>query len=79
MTKKQLEQLLPKLQQKMTIEDMKQEISEYLETAGYADYYERVMKNKTEEETLEMYVEIFASEDGEPDWYTEWHEGYMRE
>ena len=48
MTKKQLEQLLPKLQQKMTIEDMKQEISEYLETAGYADYYERVMKNKTE-------------------------------
>ncbi len=79
MTKKQLEQLLPKLQQKMTIEDMKQEISECLETAGYADYYERVMKNKTEEETLEMYVETFASEDGEPDWYTEWHEGYMRE
>ena len=50
-----------------------------METAGYADYYERVMKNKTEEETLEMYVETFASEDGEPDWYTEWHEGYMRE
>ena len=44
---------------KRNIEDMIDEICEYAEAAGFADYYNRELKGKSEEEIRSIYKEIF--------------------
>ena len=43
----------------MDIQDMLAEIEEYYETAGFADFYERVLKDLSDEQIEEMYHETF--------------------
>ena len=44
----------------MTIEDMKIELGEYLEAAGFADAYNQILSQKTAEEIQEMYKNTFV-------------------
>ena len=48
----------------MDIQDMLAELEEYYETAGFADFYERTLKDLSDEQIIEMYKETF-SEEGE--------------
>lgn len=43
----------------MDIQDMLAELEEYYETAGFADFYERVLKDLSDEQIEEMYLETF--------------------
>ena len=45
---------------KRNIEDMIDEICEYAEAAGFADYYNRELKGKTEAEILKLYNIVFG-------------------
>ena len=40
----------------MYIEDMRTELAEYYECAGFKDVYNRVIKYKTDEEIIKMYM-----------------------
>ena len=44
---------------KRNIEDMIDEICEYAEAAGFADYYNRELKGKSKEEIVKIYKNIF--------------------
>ena len=44
--------------EEMSVEDMTEYVEEYYECAGFADFYERVLKNASEENIREMYLEI---------------------
>ena len=44
---------------KRNIEDMIDEICEYAEAAGFADYYNREIKDKSEEEIVKIYENVF--------------------
>ena len=44
----------------MTIEDMKIELGEYLEAAGFADAYNQILNQKNDEELQEMYKNTFV-------------------
>lgn len=76
MTRAEMKAYIPKLMEEMSIEDMKYEIAEYLECAGFADVYERKLKELSDEETIDNYVNTFSS-DEEPDFYWEWHKDYI--
>ena len=39
----------------ISIEDMIEELEEFYETAGFANYYERELKGKTDEQIRKMY------------------------
>lgn len=43
----------------MTIEKMIEELEMYYEAAGFANIYEKELKNKTEDEILQMYNVTF--------------------
>jgi hypothetical protein len=43
---------------KLTIEEMIEDLTQHYEAAGFADFYERELKNKTEEEIREMYNQL---------------------
>ena len=47
----------------MTIEEMIDELEEFYECAGFADFYERVLKNMSEENIRAYYAETFKEED----------------
>ena len=40
-----------------TIEEMTETLMQYYEAAGFADYYNRVLKGKTDEEIQRTYLE----------------------
>lgn len=44
----------------MTIDDMRIELGEYLEMAGFADAYNQMLSQKNDEEIQEMYKNTFA-------------------
>ena len=44
----------------MTIEDMRIELDEYLEAAGFADVYNQILSQKNDKEIQEMYKNTFA-------------------
>lgn len=44
----------------MDIQDVIADIEEYAETAGFAGYYNRVLKNMNEREIIKHYEEIFG-------------------
>lgn len=39
----------------MTREEMEEELGQFYEAAGFANYYERVLRNQTDEKIKEMY------------------------
>ena len=49
----------------MNIEDMRDELEDFFEAAGFSDFYERVLKNMTDEQIIASYNEIFSEEDPE--------------
>lgn len=56
----------------MTIEEMTDELEEFYEAAGFANYYERVLKDKTDEQIKEMYENHIKSMDEiEKEYYKE--------
>lgn len=44
----------------MAIEDMRIELGEYLEAAGFSDAYNQILSKKTDEEIQEMYKNTFV-------------------
>ena len=46
----------------MYIEDMRDELAEYYEAAGFENYCERVLKHKTDDEIIEMYKNTFGED-----------------
>ena len=44
----------------MTIEDMRIELGEYLEVAGFSDAYNQILNQKNDEEIQEMYKNTFV-------------------
>lgn len=44
---------------KINIEDMIDELCEYAEAAGFADYYNRELKGKSEEVIMKIYENVF--------------------
>lgn len=51
----------------MTIEDMIDELEQNYEAAGFENYYERVLKNASEEQIRKMYddyVKTFVEDNG---------------
>lgn len=47
----------------MYIEDMRDELAEYYECAGFKDVYNRVIKYKTDEEIIKMYIDAFGEDE----------------
>ena len=47
----------------MYIEDMRDELAEYYECAGFDNYYDRVLKHKTNDEIIEMYKDAFGEDE----------------
>lgn len=47
----------------MNIEDMRDELAEYYECAGFKDCYERVIKYKTDDEIVDMYKNTFGEDE----------------
>lgn len=45
----------------MDIEEMRYELAEYYETAGFADVYNKVLVNKSDAEIIELYKDAFGS------------------
>ena len=60
----------------MTLEDMIAELEEFYESAGFEDYYERVLKNMSEDKIREYYAETFKEEDRE---FENWEKEYKGE
>ena len=50
---------------KMSVEDMRDELEDFFEAAGFADFYDRVLKDMTDEQIIASYNEIFSAEDPE--------------
>lgn len=46
----------------MYIEDMRDELAEYYECAGFKDIYKREIKHKTNEEIITMYKHTFGED-----------------
>ena len=47
----------------MNIADMRDELEDFFEAAGFADFYERVLKDMTDEQIIACYNETFSEED----------------
>ena len=62
----------------MTREEMEEELEQFYEAAGFADYYERVLKKQTDEKIKEMYDNhIKFIEESEEDYKRE-REEYLK-
>ena len=49
--------------EEMSIEDMIEELEQYYESAGFSDFYQRELKNKTPDEIRELYKTTFDLND----------------
>ena len=47
----------------LSIDDMISCLEEYYESAGFEDFYDRMLKGKSEEVIREMYLELKRTED----------------
>ena len=47
----------------MSIEDMIEDLEQYYESAGFSDFYQRELKNKTLDEIRELYKTTFDEND----------------
>ena len=50
---------------KMSVEDMRDELEDFFEAAGFVDFYDRVLKDMTDEQIIASYNEIFSEENPE--------------
>lgn len=76
MKRKELEAALPALIREMGIHGLKDELTEYYETAG-AGGREQLQK-LFDDAVRDLYVATFSDRDDEPEgWYEEWHKDYM--
>ena len=60
----------------MTINDMIDELEDFYESAGFENFYERVLKNMSEEKIKEYYKETFKKVDIE---FENWEREYRGE
>ena len=60
----------------MTINDMIDELEDFYESAGFADFYERILKNMSEEKIKEYYKKTFKEIDIE---FENWEREYRGE
>ena len=49
----------------LTVDEMAEALEQYYEAAGFADFYNRELKGKSEDEILRMYVKTFSDEAAE--------------
>lgn len=49
--------------EEMAIEDMIEDLELYYESAGFSDFYQRELKNKTPDEIRELYRTTFDEND----------------
>ena len=47
--------------EELSIEDMIEDLEQYYESAGFSDFYQRELKNKTPDEIRELYRNTFAA------------------
>ncbi len=45
--------------EELSIDNMVEELEQYYEAAGFTDFYQRELKNKTEDEIRELYRSTF--------------------
>ena len=50
-------------QEDMSIEDMIEDLEQYYDAAGFSDFYQRKLKNKTLDEIRELYKTTFDEND----------------
>ena len=46
------------IENQISLEEMKEELIQYYESAGFSNFEEKILKEKTDEEIIEMYKEI---------------------
>ena len=47
----------------ISIDNMIEDLEQYYESAGFSDFYQRVLKNKTPDEIRELFRTTFDEED----------------
>ena len=47
----------------MSVQDMIADLEEYYENAGFADFYERALKGKNDEEIIQLYKDTFENDE----------------
>lgn len=50
---------LSEKREEMSVEDMIEDLEQYYESAGFSDFYQRELKNKTPDEIRELYRTTF--------------------
>ena len=46
----------------LTVDEMTEALAQYYEAAGFADFYNRELKGKSEDAILQMYLRAFSDE-----------------
>ena len=46
----------------LTVDEMTEALAQYYEAAGFEDFYNRVLKGKSEDEIRQMYLKTFSDE-----------------
>ena len=46
----------------LTVDEMTEALEQYYEAAGFADFYNRELKGKSEDAILQMYLRTFSDE-----------------
>ena len=46
----------------LTVDEMTEALAQYYEAAGFADFYNRELKDKSEDEIRQMYLKTFSYE-----------------
>lgn len=46
----------------LTVDEMTEALEQYYEAAGFADFYNRELKGKSEDEIRQMYLKTFSDE-----------------
>lgn len=49
----------------LTVDEMTEALAQYYEAAGFADFYNRELKGKSEDTILQMYLRTFSDEGDE--------------
>ena len=76
MKRKELEAALPALIREMGIDGLREELTEYYETAGAGGREQQ--QALSDNAVRDLYVATFADRDDEPEgWYEEWHKDYL--
>ena len=47
----------------MFVEEMRDYLEQYYEAAGFADFYEQVLKGMSDEDVIKMYMDTFGKQE----------------